>query len=31
MQHESDHKPLYNVETTSEVIILSLYMSVLCI
>jgi len=28
---EYDHKPLYNVETTSEAIILSLYMSVLCI
>jgi hypothetical protein len=30
-QRESDHKPLKNAEITSGVIILSLYMSVLCI
>jgi len=27
-ERESDHKPLYKVEITSEAIILSLYMSV---
>jgi len=31
LERESDHKSFYNVETMSEAIILSLYMSVLCI
>jgi hypothetical protein len=31
LEHESDNKPLYNVEITSGAIILSFYMSVRCI
>ena len=31
LEHESDHKPLQKLELTSGAIILSLYLSVLCI